>query len=381
MCCSYPFNRFDSTNRTFYTLTCAALDHLVTMSPSSPDILGLLEEVLAEEVCQKQAPATPDKSKYKVQAADEEEGSLSVADYHQKMTQNTQDKIEKDGLKHEDTEKAPLVQEVTEAVKKRLISKQVEDRTAEKCEIIGKRWEEERGKLIEKLELHKGEAMQCEDAIEQVSLASAELGDLIEQLEDSIKDLSSKLAEKNDLIKERKDDIEELYDDLHDKHDLTMRLEEAIDGIRHELSDLRDERKKCQDSVEEVSSDDLAELDYRIEEGDLIEEYQDDIEGYEDEIGDVVDLMEQHKACVEELSSESAKLFSQIKVYEVKLSQYKYEKWTRDEHEKRLQEAKGFFEQLQKKIDDMITNRELEVGEEIREAYRLAKEEVERSAN
>ncbi|CAH0055452.1 unnamed protein product [Clonostachys solani] len=352
------------------------------MSPSSPDILGLLEEALAEEVCQKQAPGSPDKSKYKVQAADEEEGSLSVADYHQNMTQITQDKIEKGGLKHEETEKAPLVQEVTEAVKKRLISKQVEDRTAEKCEIIGKRWEEERGKLIEKLELHKGEAMHCEDAIGQGSLASAELGDLIEQSEDSIKDLSSKLAEKNDLIKERKDDIEELDDDLHDKHDLTMRLEAAIDGIRHELSDLHDERKKCQDSVEEVSSDNLAELDYRIEEGeDLIEEYQDDIEGYEDEIRDVVDLMVEHEACVKELSSESAKLDSQIKVYEVKLSQYRYEKWMRDEHKKRLQEAKGFFEQLQKKAGDMITNRELEVGEEIREAYRLAKEEVERSAN
>lgn len=52
-----------------------------------------------------------------------------------------------------------------------------------------------------------------------------------------------------------------------------------------------------------------------------------------------------------------------------------------DEHKKELQEGKKFFEQKQKEISDRITNCELEIGEEIHEAYRLAKEEVERSAN
>jgi chromosome segregation ATPase len=113
---------------------------------------------------------------------------------------------------------------------------------------------------------------------------------------------------------------------------------------------------------------------------DLIEYNEELLEELEREAFDMVDQKSEHRDCIKGIRSGLAQSGLRIGECKAKLEQYKYEKSMQDEHKKELQECKNFFEQKQKEIGDRLTNRELEIGEEIREAYTLAKEEVERSA-
>jgi chromosome segregation ATPase len=293
------------------------------------------------------------------------------------MTQITQEKGE---LQREEAGESPLVQPAAKIVKKRSLSKQVEHKTAEMCDAIGKRWEQELGSLMEILGQYKAKAMEYEDKIEDVSSELADLDTLIKECEDKVTNFDSNLAERQSLIMEQEDMIKELEDYLDDKHERIALQEENIRDLQSELSDKREQIEECENSTEEDSRK-LDELNSWVERlDDLIEYNEELLEELEREAFDMVDQKSEHRDCIKGIRSGLAQSGLRIGECKAKLEQYKYEKSMQDEHKKELQECKNFFEQKQKEIGDRLTNRELEIGEEIREAYTLAKEEVERSA-
>ncbi|KAK7224906.1 hypothetical protein V2G26_012909 [Clonostachys chloroleuca] len=115
------------------------------------------------------------------------------------MTQITQEKRE---LQREEAGKSPLVQPVLKIVKKRSLSKHVEHKTAEMCDVIGRRSEQEVGHLRETLEQYEAKAMEYEDKIQEASSELADLDDLIKECENKSMEFSSKRAESQSLLKE-----------------------------------------------------------------------------------------------------------------------------------------------------------------------------------
>ncbi|VUC31501.1 unnamed protein product [Clonostachys rosea] len=128
-----------------------------------------------------EGPST--KSNPEIQEAKETKQSPKGDEYQQKMTESTRDKSEKDEPKCEDAEKAPLVQELLDIAKKRVISKMVDARAAELCEAIEKSWEQEGGKYKEKLEWYEARTEECEDRINQINGGLAQLDCLIKEYE------------------------------------------------------------------------------------------------------------------------------------------------------------------------------------------------------
>ncbi|CAI6088014.1 unnamed protein product [Clonostachys chloroleuca] len=133
------------------------------------------------------------------------------------MTQITQEKRELQLLK---------------IVKKRSLSKHVEHKTAEMCDVIGRRSEQEVGHLRETLEQYEAKAMEYEDKIQEASSELADLDDLIKECENKSMEFSSKRAESQSLLKEREDAMKKLYDEVYDKLLLSRHLEENISGFR-----------------------------------------------------------------------------------------------------------------------------------------------------